>query len=231
MARQNAAPLGEQVYLSLRDDLMTGRISPSQRLGEEKLAEIYNVSRTPVREALARLLADGLVQRDTDGLYPYRPRLEELAGLYELRITLELRGIERIRDDARLSHDPDVLGPELDHWYTLRKESPAPDAGFVVLDERFHTVLLASSGNKALSDALVNVNARVRPVRMFDYLTPDRMGATIDEHIQVAELVLDGDLDAAHATLLSHISESREVVIDRAEQALSFAKMAWAVRD
>ncbi|NLG54338.1 MAG: GntR family transcriptional regulator [Rhodococcus sp.] len=225
------ASLGEQVYLSLRDDLMTGAIPPGGRLGEEKLAEAYNVSRTPVREALARLLADGLIQRDRDGLYPYRPRLDELASLYELRITLELRGLERVREDEELTHDADILGPELDRWYALRQQQPAPDAGFVVLDEQFHTALLAASGNQALADALTNVNARVRPVRMFDYLTPDRMSATIEEHIQVAELALDRKIDEARTTLLRHISESREVVIERAQQALSLAKMAWAVRD
>lgn len=229
--RESTGPLSDQVYLALRTDLMSGRIPPGQRLGEERLAETYGVSRTPVREALARLLADGLVQRDVGGLFPYRPRIDELAGLYELRITLELQGIARVRDDESRQHDSDVLGPELDKWYALRKDTPEPDAGFVALDEQFHTVLLRAAGNTALSDALVNVNAKVRPVRMFDYLTPDRMTATIDEHISVAELTLDRKLDAAYDTLLAHISESREVVIERAEQALSLARMAWAVRD
>ncbi|MFC9763883.1 GntR family transcriptional regulator [Rhodococcus jostii] len=229
--REPAGSLSDHVYLSLRTDLMSGRIPPGQRLGEERLADTYGVSRTPVREALARLLADGLVQRDVGGLFPYRPRIDELAGLYELRITLELQGIARVRADESLSHDPDVLGPELDRWYALRKANPEPDAGFVALDEQFHTVLLRSAGNRALSDALVNVNAKVRPVRMFDYLTPDRMSATVDEHISVAELALDGKLDSAYDTLLAHISESREVVIERAEQALSLARMAWAIRD
>ncbi|AOW93258.1 GntR family transcriptional regulator [Rhodococcus sp. WMMA185] len=230
MARRDG-PLSDRVYLELRTDLMSGRIQPGQRLGEERLAETYGVSRTPVREALARLLADGLVQRDAGGIHPYRPRIDELAGLYELRITLELRGIERMRIDASLRHDPDVLGPELERWYALEKQSPEPDAGFVALDEQFHLVLLNSAGNHALVDALVNVNAKVRPVRMFDYLTPDRMSATIDEHISVAELVLDGELDTAYDTLLAHISESRDVVIERAEKALSMARMAWSVRD
>jgi hypothetical protein len=57
------------------------------------------------------------------------------------------------------------------------------------------------------------------------------MSATVDEHISVAELALDGKLDSAYDTLLAHISESREVVIERAEQALSLARMAWAIRD
>ncbi|MFD4467944.1 GntR family transcriptional regulator [Rhodococcus sp. NPDC058505] len=233
-ATSEAGPTGsrrEQVYRALRADLMSGRIGPAERLSEERLAEMYGVSRTPVREALLRLQADGLVQRDVRGLFPYRPRLEDLADLYELRITLEVRGIRRILDGSGDRHDPEVLGPELARWYALRDETPEPDAGFVALDERFHTTLLAAAGNRALSDALAGVNARVRPVRMFDYLTPDRMSATVSEHITVAELILDGQLQRAHDALLSHIDESRAVVIDRAQQARAMARMASAVRD
>lgn len=228
--RPESGSLSDHVYLSLRSDLMCGLITPGERLGEERLAGQYGVSRTPVREALARLLADGLIQRDEGGLFPYRPRLDELAGLYELRTVLELQGISRISGDADRRHDPDVLGPELDRWYALRDRMPEPDAGFVGLDEQFHTALLVSAGNRALADALVAVNAKVRPVRMFDYLTPDRMAATVDEHVHLAELVLDGRLDDAHDALRRHIDESRQVVVARAGEALSMARMASAMR-
>ena len=108
--------LADRVFVLLRDDLMSGGLPPAERLSEMALAERYGVSRTPVREALARLLADGLVERRERGLYPYRPSLQDLDGLYELRTTVELRGIVRIEEDDDRSHDHDVLGPELDRW-------------------------------------------------------------------------------------------------------------------
>ncbi|WP_280510397.1 GntR family transcriptional regulator, partial [Nocardia farcinica] len=107
MARRGRVPLGEQVYHRLRHDLATGAVVPTERLGEERLAEAYGVSRTPVREALTRLQADGLVERHADGLYPYRPRLEELDDLYELRVTLEAWGIHRVLEPgAGARHRP-----------------------------------------------------------------------------------------------------------------------------
>lgn len=172
-------PLREQVYRSIRNDLMSGQIAPSERLGEERLAHLYGVSRTPVREALAKLESDGLVERDEHGLFPYRPHLDELGGLYELRILLEVHGLRRVLDGEAPAHDRDALGSELDKWYAFLKQMPVPDAGFVTLDEEFHIALLASSGNHALVDALQAVNSKLRPVRMFDYLTPDRMKATV----------------------------------------------------
>ncbi|UYP18225.1 GntR family transcriptional regulator [Rhodococcus sp. Z13] len=221
----------DQVYRALRDRLMSGTTPPDERLSEERLAEQFGVSRTPVREALARLVSEGLVERRDQGLYPYRPRFEDLPDLYELRITLELRGIRRALEDDSVHHDPAVLVPELDRWYDLRDHPPEPDAGFVTLDEQFHMVLLAASGNRALCDALASVNAKVRPVRMFDYLTVDRVVATIDEHIEVTELVLAGKLDDAHDVLLAHIDTSRTVAVRHAEEARVFARMLRAVRD
>ncbi|SEH86469.1 DNA-binding transcriptional regulator, GntR family [Mycolicibacterium rutilum] len=226
----DASSLADRVFVALRDDLMSGQLAPTERLAESSLAERYEVSRTPVREALARLLADGLIERRERGLYPYRPSIEDLDHLYELRTTVELRGIARIEEDDSRRHDRDILGPELDHWKRLRRNVPRPDAGFVSEDERFHVALLSAAGNQALVAALELVNVRIRPVRMFDYLTEDRMLATIDEHIAVAERVVDGDLAAARDALSTHIEASRRVAIRRATEALSMAGMIRALR-
>ncbi|MGB3233416.1 MAG: GntR family transcriptional regulator [Mycobacterium sp.] len=222
--------LADRVFVALRDDLMWGRLRPAERLAENSLAERYAVSRTPVREALARLLADGLIERRDRGLYPYRPRVDDLEDLYELRITLELRGIQRLENGAR-RHDAAILEPELERWREFRKSPPKPDAGIVKEDEQFHLRLLASSGNQALVTALEAVNARIRPMRMLDYLTEDRVLATIDEHIDIAERALDGDLADARALLHAHIDGSRQVVIQRAREAMAMFDVVMALRD
>ncbi len=110
--------MSERVYRSLQRDLAAGVLVPTERLGEERLAESYGVSRTPVREALARLYADGLLERHSDGLYPYRPRVDELGDLYELRIVLEARGIQRLQ--ATPSSPPEPL------TLAARPVSPGP---------------------------------------------------------------------------------------------------------
>lgn len=218
--------LREKVYISLRRDLISGAITATERLGEERLAELYGVSRTPVREALARLQADGLVMRAEDGLHAYRPRVDDLAGLYELRRTLESRGIVRAIEDPTVHHDHRAVEAEVEHWRrALDSEFDAGDV--VLLDERFHITLLAASGNPALTDALRTVNAKVRPVRMLGPMTQDDFRAQVGEHITIGELVVDNKLDDALDALLAHIDSSRDRVIARAEQA---ASLAGAVR-
>ncbi|MFD0365245.1 GntR family transcriptional regulator [Nocardia sp. GCM10030253] len=243
MTRRGRVPLSERVYHSLRRDFATGAIVPTERLGEERLAEIYGVSRTPVREALARLQADGLVERHADGLYPYRPRIEELDNLYELRTVLETRGIQRILDvvhaterversfDPPPAHDLSLVRAELDKWRGMLDEPPEPGPALVADDEQFHTTLLAAAGNTALADALTGVYVRVRPVRTLDLPTPDRIATMTAEHIAIAEQLLSGNPDTALGTLTAHIDSSRAHVLSRAQQALDLTKLARAVRD
>ncbi|WP_433730693.1 GntR family transcriptional regulator [Nocardia sp. CA-129566] len=234
MTRKGRVPLSERVYESLRRDLATGAIVPTERLGEERLAEIYGVSRTPVREALARLRADGLVERHADGLYPFRPRLAELDNLFELRIVLETRGFQRVQGivgEPTRAHDLALVRAELDTWRGFRDDPPEPGPALVAADEQFHTMLLAAAGNAALAEALTGVYVRVRPIRTLDLPTPERIATMTAEHIAIAEQLLDGDPDAALRTLTTHIGRSRTHVLARAQQAIEFTKLSRAVRD
>ena len=218
--------LREKVYTSLRRDIISGAITATERLGEERLAELYGVSRTPVREALARLEADGLVVRGEDGVHPYRPRVDDLADLYELRRTLELRGIARAIEDSTLRHDTASITVELETWRRARELLP-DESEIVQMDEQFHTTLLAASGNTALCDALRTVNAKIRPVRVLGPTTEEAIRTLVDEHIAIGESLIEGNLEQALAALLEHIDASRDRVIARAMQA---ASMADAVR-
>jgi DNA-binding GntR family transcriptional regulator len=210
-----------RVYLELREEVMGGLVTPRIRLGEERLAQRYGVSRTPVREALARLATDGLIERRDNGFYVTTPNLTELKDLYELRVTLELRGITRALEDPEIRHDPQIIATELAEWQRLRANPPVPDPLFVVLDERFHAALSAASGNPALTDALVAVNQKIRRVRMYDFLNEDGIKSTIAEHIEILELVRDCELDLAYRALYEHVGGSLTVVLRRAERALT----------
>lgn len=218
-----SAPLSraEQVHQRLRDDVLNGRITPRTRLAEEPLARQHRVSRTPVREALTRLQADGLIERRDGAFFVVVPNLDELKDLYELRVTLELRGITRAVESSAIRHDREVLSVERGRWYELWERPPVPDPSFVVLDERFHAELSRASGNPALTEALVAVNQKIRRVRMYDFLSEDRVEATIAEHIEIVELTLADKIEEAYVALYEHIGASMDVVLERAKRALT----------
>jgi DNA-binding GntR family transcriptional regulator len=214
-----AALRRDEVYGELRRRLMLGQFGLRTRLVEERLANTFGVSRTPVREALLRLSTEGLVQKFDGGYFVVLPDLTQLRDLYDLRITLELRGLTRVLG-AGTQHDSTMLEPLRDAWLAMADHQPEPDPMFVTVDESFHVTLLRSTRNEVLTDSLQQVNARIRAVRMYDFLTERRIEQTIAEHLGIVELVLLGKVEDALRSLQTHVGESMEVVERRAARAI-----------
>ncbi|WP_231916169.1 GntR family transcriptional regulator [Microbacterium karelineae] len=224
--RARRVPARTRVYESLREQLLTTATDPFHRYTEENVAEQFGVSRTPVRDALARLEVDGLLIKRDGALFRYTPTLTEFTELYELRVVLETRGLERAIDDPTVRHDTAMLEAEQALWQERAEAQIAPDPGFVMADEGFHLALLGSAGNSELTSALERVNRRIRPVRMHDYLTQDRVDATIREHLEIFEAVLSGRLREARDRLRKHVGQSQSIVEARAARAMQLSNMA-----
>jgi DNA-binding GntR family transcriptional regulator len=214
----------DRAYEELKKRLLLGDFPVNLRLGEERLASLLGVSRTPVREALMRLHAEGLVSAHPEGGYrPTTPDIAAVHDLYEVRMALELQALRRPAETGQ-DHDPDVMEPLRDEWRALQGAEPEPDPGFVSLDEDFHERLAGASGNPSLADLLRIVNERIRVVRMHDFLTSERVRRTIEQHLGIVEAVLVRDLSLAVARFGRHLGESMAVVEQRATHAL--ARMA-----
>lgn len=199
---------------------MLGEIPTGQRLAEEQIADQLSVSRTPVREAFVRLHADRLLKRFSDGgYYVAEVDLFDLRDLYELRLTLELRGITRAAEEG-IEHDRHALVELHTEWEVIRAAPPEPDGSFIELDESFHLALLRSSGNLALAEMLETINIRIRPVRTYDFLTADRIESSIGEHLGIVAALLEGDIVLAADRLREHIGASLDVVEQRAAEAM-----------
>lgn len=219
-------PARIRIYEALRAELLTTSISPFHRFTEENVAERFGVSRTPVRDALARLEVDGLLIKRDGALFRYTPTLTEFTELYELRVLLETRGLDRAIEDPTVRHDRSALEVEQALWQERAEARIAPDPGFVMADEGFHMALLGAAGNSELTTALERVNRRIRPVRMHDYLTQDRVDATIGEHLEIFESVLSGRLREARDRLRKHVGQSQSIVEARAARAMQLSNMA-----
>jgi DNA-binding GntR family transcriptional regulator len=218
----SAATRGDTAYRELKALLLDGAFPLNARLGEERLGTLLRVSRTPVREALRRLYTEGLVEPHAEGGFrPWVPDVTVMRHLYEVRAGLELQALQRPgRHGTR--HDPAIVEPLRDRWRQLAAgPAPAPDPNFVLLDESFHVSLASAAGNGVLVDMLRQVNDRIRLVRMHDFLTQGRIDDTIAEHLDLAQLVLDGDVVTAEARFTSHLAHSMAVVEQRVQAALT----------
>ncbi len=210
--------LRAQVYNELKRCLLRGEFPFGLRLAEKALAEQLSVSRTPIRDALSRLHAEGLVTRLPEGGFtPAAPDLDSTSELYEIRRALEFAALQRGR------HDHEQLRALRADWAAIVAPTSDDDCSpdFVLNDESFHVRLATASGNRRLVEMLTGVNERIRIVRMHDFLTADRVVKTIEEHLSIVDHLIDRDPVSAADALGTHLEISEKVVEQRAAQALS----------
>jgi len=226
VARSNgkgAPTQAERVYSQLRERLLRGDMPIGRRLVEQQLAEEFDTSRTPIREALRRLEGDGHIVRDHGGgMCPSAPSVKSMRELYEVRVALE----ELVARRAATSGDRGRIEAIEQDWRALdaawqdRRTLPrGPD--FVYADEGFHRALAGASGNDVALTLLSDLNDRIRVLRIYDFTTDDRIGATIAEHLEIVGCVLARDADAAAAFMRAHVQRSSLVVRERVGEALS----------
>jgi DNA-binding GntR family transcriptional regulator len=213
----------DQIYEQLRDRLTRGEIPIGRRLVEQQLAAQFRTSRTPVREALKRLEADGHLTRDAGGgMRPRVPSVRAMRDLYDVRVAIEELVVRR----AAGSGDRGVL-EELEHeWTALGMEQRAgrlepAGAAFVHRDESFHQRLAEAAANEFAVELLGEINARIRILRIYDFTRSERIAATIEEHLEIVRAVLAGDSDTAAAFMRAHVQRSANVVRERIGDALT----------
>jgi len=207
------------VLEALRDQILGAELAPGSRLGETELAERLRVSRTPIREALTRLAAEGLVEIVANrGARVATWTVAELEGVFDLRATLEPQLSGFAVPNAAAA---DVA--QLDELAGRMKEvgSPGPrrdlDA-LVPLNRAFHDRLIALAGHPTLAAALA---AAIRPPivrRNFHAYDEASLQRSINHHLEIVAAVRAADPGWAHAVMAAHICNARSVMVRAARQ-------------
>ena len=209
---------GERAYRELRSDIVSWRLLPGQVLGEVDLSERLGISRTPVREALSRLTADGLAEPHTGrGVVVSAISAQDVRALYELRDTLDCRAAELAaqRGDAQtfraladeLSHAAETLADDADH------------AAYYALVDRMDAEIDAAAQNSYLQQALANVRLHLARVRRLSTSNPRRLAVAAAEHEAIARAVAAGDPALAVATTRVHLKNALSSALGTPELA------------
>ena len=153
-------------YDSLRNLILTYEIKPNERINEVELAKRFGVSRTPVREALNRLVMERLLQFEPSvGFFRPKISVQEIVDLYELRVLLETEGVRLAThraEDAEISE----LSEFWSEAYANRRNATKADT--IANDDTFHERLVGLSHNLELVEALRRLNARIHFIRWAD---------------------------------------------------------------
>ena len=197
----------EELRLQLADEIVRGALPPGAALDESAIAQRFNVSRTPVREALRQLAVSGLVDaRAHRGAVVARPSLERLTGMFEAMAELEAlcAGLAAERMQPAERHGLEAIHEE------LRVLSHAGDPErFHEINERFHRAIYAGSQNGYIAEMTLSTRVRVQPFRRAQFRNLGRLAKSHLEHDRVMVAILRGDRSGAAAAMRAHIEQVR----------------------
>ncbi|MEU7132786.1 GntR family transcriptional regulator [Streptomyces sp. NPDC046261] len=199
----------ERVYAHVKDAVLHRRYEGGTLLTEGDLAEAVGVSRTPVREALLRLEAEGLLK-----LYPKKGALvlavsaQEIADVVETRLL-----VEKYAAGKAVPAAPALLARLEELVDDMRRQAAAGDLAAVSRSDRaFHAEIVRSAGNQILSGLYEQL--RDRQLRMgvaVMHAHPDRIAKNIAEHTEILEALRSGDAAAATDVVDRHVSWVRNL--------------------
>ena len=198
----------ERAYLQLRGEILNGVLAPGAGLLEVEQADRIGVSRTPLREAVARLIADGLVVgRRGRGFEVTDISVDSISELYELRQALEVQAIRL----AALRRDPAMFVELREAFVTAPDLLDQGDAGvhrYYALIDQLEDAVDAAVENPFLVGALRAVRTHLARIRRLARRNPSRLRAAAAEHLLILDAIIAGDPSlAAHATHI-HLHQS-----------------------
>jgi DNA-binding GntR family transcriptional regulator len=200
----------QRAYEGISHMIMMGELNPGVRLRESFLADALGVSRTPVREALRRLSAEGMVEMlPNRGAFLIGLSQQDLNALFELRARMEPYAVQLAV--------PLLTAAELDRMQVLVNEMnmAAAVSDFDLLgrlNNEFHAMFLTRSGNRLLAGAVSSV---IRPSivrRVFHQYSPRALARSMAHHQEIVEAARAGDADWAEAVMRAHILAGRSTV-------------------
>jgi DNA-binding GntR family transcriptional regulator len=199
--------VGAAAHRLLREAIMRGQIAMGTRINELELAEAWNVSRTPIRDALRRLEAEGLVQSVPGrGVIVPVLSLADADELYEIREILEARAARRAAErggpefHARLNDLIRAFGAAL---------KQAEQDAMIAIDGDIHAAVAAMSGSARLASAIAMVRAQVHPIKRRAFQVRGRAAKSLREMAKLVAAIRAHDPARADASMREHLASLR----------------------
>ncbi|MGV1760485.1 GntR family transcriptional regulator [Rhizobium sp. A22-96] len=194
----------EQMVRAMADMIVTGALLPGEKLDETTLASRFEVSRTPVREALRELSAMGLVGRE-----PNRSAVvANVSGAYlhsmfeamaELEAICARLAAERMTVDERRTL-------ELEHRASARLVRAGAEEDYAAYNVEFHTQLYRGAHNDHIFELVTQTRARLAPFRRAQFRLPGRLAKSFDEHDVIVTAIMRADTQAATQAAYRHVA-------------------------
>jgi len=207
--------LGSDVYSILWDRILSRNLHPGEKLSDVHLSEELGVSRTPVREALHRLVQDGVVIYSPNrGFSVASFSATDIAEIFDLRAVLEALALRTLAAKLKPKEYRWARG-ELDRVEVLIRDATDDDArlaaasAFLEVDQGFHQWLIEGSRNQRLIGILNGLWGQISVFQRAGTHVPGWMEIALDQHKQIIDLLLEGEIDPAADALEHHILDMK----------------------
>jgi DNA-binding GntR family transcriptional regulator len=210
----NEGPLthSDRVHRRLADQIISGVLKPGQQLDEKALAEEFNVSRTPVREALRQLTASHLVEwRPHQCAVVATITIPKMVAMFE--VMAEIEGICGRLAARRMTPNErkDLL---LRHKKCVQYVKAGNREAYHALNKPFHEAIYAGSHNPFLMEQAQSLYNRLAPYRAYHLHRPGEMQRAFQEHKQIMDAIVAGDGETACRLLYDHVNLDSDLFAD-----------------
>jgi DNA-binding GntR family transcriptional regulator len=200
------------IRTALENDILTGALPPGAALDEESLAARFDVSRTPIREAIVQLLQDGLVQKEPRrGTRVVKLDLHRLIQVFET--TSELEGL-CARFAARRIGKQELRSLQDEHMLAARALEIGDDAAYARHGRHFHYLVIKASHNDPLIETVNKIALHTLPYRRFQLGCEGRSKSNHSDHTDILEAIANHDETLAHQRMVSHVTVQGDVLAE-----------------
>lgn len=210
----------QHAYHELREAIQRGTLKPGQRVMEIEIADWLKVSRTPVRDAIRRLEAEGMLEHERrNGLVVRQLDRQAVMELYVMREVLESTA-------ARLCarHASDMEAAELGDLLKVERGLQGDYAKLASHNRRFHEAIHRGAHNRYLEKSLSTVNDSMWLLGSSQMLLPNRAKTALAEHAAIAAAIQKRDPDAAENAARAHVREAQRQRLKRLFPATAGAR-------
>ena len=206
--------LNDAAYSIIRTKILGGEFALGSRIREDVLAEQISISRTPIREAINRLVADGIIiKKSQRGLYLIDPEPEQIEDHIDIRVSLEKLSVKRCIERST-DEDIEVIMHSLDTFekaLTLKDYDACNE-----LDSEFHSLIAQMSRNTRLMSLLKDLSVFFKLVRKEEKKNyPEiKNKRTLKEHRRIAKAIKNRDVLAAKEAVQANIQTMRDNLVN-----------------
>lgn len=202
----------EIVYDNLKEDIMSGRINPGERLFEYDLCKRFKSSRTPIREAIRQLQSEKFVRVNSNrGAIVPKLSISEIKEIFDIRAVLESYAIKEIEGKIKKND----LNNIVDIQKKLKRNGVRNDySSYIENNLTFHLTFAKISGNETLFDIIKNLIMRFNPYTYIITAIPGNLDVWIDEHQQIINALTENNFKEASYKMERHIKNAKVLTVD-----------------